>query len=94
MNNNNFEQNNDFMITGELIHNNKLKRKEIEEQRLMRKAYCKVNNIPYEEPQEIPSFGRGFLKVLVLVIWLFILGFILSILWSDSSFFNFLGGLL
>lgn len=91
---NNFDQFDNNMLNGNLAQNNILKRKELEEQRLMRKAYCKVNNIPYEEPQEIPSFGRGFLKVTVLLIWLFILGFILSIAWSDSSFFSFLGGLL
>lgn len=94
MNNNNFDQFDNFLINQNLNHGNKLKRNEIEEQRLMRKAYCKVNDIPYEEPQEIPSFGCGILKVSVLLIWLFIVGFILSLLWSDSSFFNFLGGLL
>lgn len=94
MNNNNFDQFDNFLISQNLNHGNNLKRKEIEEQRLMRKAYCKANNIPYEEPQEIPSFGSGFLKVSVILVWLFIVGMVLSILWSDSNFFSFLGGLL
>lgn len=91
--NNNFDQFDNYLSTHALQQNNRLKQQEIAEQQAMRKAYCKVNNIPYEEP-EIPSFGKGFLKVSVILIWLFVLGFILSILWSDSDFFTFLGGLL
>ncbi|USL89556.1 hypothetical protein vBBcePLY3_00045 [Bacillus phage vB_BceP_LY3] len=94
MNNNNYDKFDNYIINNTLNQGNRLKRMEVEEQRLMRKAYCKVNNIPYEEPQEIPSFGKGLLKVSVLVIWLFIIGMVLSILWSDSDFFTFLGGLL
>lgn len=65
---------------------NDLSKSYLEEQRLMRKAYCKVNNIPYEEPEEIPSLGQGSLKVLVVIVWLFIVGIVLSSLIGEGNF--------
>lgn len=65
---------------------NELTKQQIEEQRLMRKAYCKANNIPYEEPQEIPGMSQGSLKVLVIIVWLFIVGTVLSSLIGEGNF--------
>jgi len=84
--NNNFEGNNDFLVVGQLERQNKLKQQELKEQQAMRKAYCKVNDIPYEEPQEIPSIGQGSLKVICLVMWLFIVGTIISAFIGEGNF--------
>lgn len=77
-NNNGF--NTDFLVAGQLEKQNNLKRQELKEKEAMRKAYCIANNVPYEEIEynESPKFGQGTLKVLVCLIWLFIVGTLLS----------------
>jgi len=67
-------------------HSLNLSKSHLEEQQAMRKAYCKVNDIPYEEPQEIPSIGQGSLKVICLVMWLFIVGTIISAFIGEGNF--------
>lgn len=64
---------------------------ELKEQQAMRRAYCKVNDIPYEEVNiELPSMKQnlssGILKVSVIIIWLFIAGVIISSLIGEGNF--------
>ncbi|AGI10630.1 hypothetical protein mgb1_041 [Bacillus phage MG-B1] len=84
--NNNFENNNDFLVAGQLGKQNQLKQQELSEQQAMRKAYCKVNNIPYEEPEEIPGLSQGSLKVLCFTVWLFIIGTVISSFIGEGNF--------
>lgn len=82
---NNSNQNN-YLTDYHLNRGNNLKQQELKEQQAMRKAYCKVNSIPYEEPEEIPGVSQGFLKVLVIVVWLFITGTVLSAFIGEGNF--------
>ncbi|QOR56298.1 hypothetical protein KNV66_gp05 [Bacillus phage DLc1] len=64
---------------------------ELKEQQAMRRAYCKVNDIPYEEVNiEIPSMKQnlssGLLKVTVVIVYLFIIGTIISALIGEGNF--------
>lgn len=92
MNNlNNFNDN--AFIQNELHKGNSLKRSELLEKQAMRKAYCKANNIPFEEVEinEETGFGQGSLKIFLLIIWIFIVGVTLSVLIAGGSFSDFLG---
>jgi len=91
-NNNGF--NTDFLVAGELQKQNNLKQQELKEKEAMRKAYCIANNVPYEEivyNNQSPKFGQGLLKVFVCIIWLFIVGVLLSVLLTDGNFKDFIG---
>lgn len=89
----NFDQNNDWIVAGELSKGNRLKQTSLKEQQAMRKAYCKANNIPYEEVElhEESGLMQGSLKVLVVVLWLFIIGVGISVALTNGSFIDFLG---
>ena len=88
--NNQFNNNNNFLIHSDLIDSNIISQQTLEEQRLMRKAYCKANNIPYEEPEEIPPFVQGFLKVLLIILFLFAVGTGISALIASGDFLKLL----
>ncbi|ANT41152.1 hypothetical protein CBR56_27835 [Bacillus thuringiensis] len=86
MNNNNFDQY-DVFIQNELHKGNKLKNLELAEKRAMRKAYCKANNIEFEElPTMEENLSNGSLKILCFVMWLFIAGTIISAFIGEGNF--------
>lgn len=88
-NNNNFNNdgfNNDFLVVGQLEKQNKLKSQELAEKEAMRRAYCKANDIPFEELEnQSPGPLQGSLKVVVLLAWCFTVLVLLSILISKGS---------
>lgn len=85
MNNNNFDQFDTF-IQNELHKGNKLKKSELQEKIAMRKAYCKVNNIPFEEPIEERGLTQGSLYVLTCTIWLIIIATIICAFIGEGNF--------
>jgi len=90
--NNNFDQH-DVFIQNELHKGNRLKNKELAEQRAMRKAYCKVNNIEFEEIEEEEE--RGFFQgSLFVVLCLIIISIQVTVLCSLIGAGNFLTNLM
>lgn len=86
MNNNNFDQY-DVFIQNELYKGNRIKTMELAEQRAMRKAYCKANNIEFEElPTMQENLSSGSLKIIVIIMWLFIAGTIISAFIGEGNF--------
>lgn len=94
--NENFYTNNDstfnpsnYNISNQLSNQTELKHIELLEQQAMRKAYCKANNIPFEEI-EIPTMqenlSQGSLKVVCCIVWLFIVGVIISAFIGEGNF--------
>ncbi|AZU99752.1 hypothetical protein DK1_000048 [Bacillus phage DK1] len=86
--NSNFDQH-DVFIQGELHKRNRLQRELLNEQQAMRKAYCKANNIPFEEI-EVPSMqenlSKGSLYVLTCTIWLIIVSTIVCAFIGEGNF--------
>ncbi|AZU99843.1 hypothetical protein H3018_gp45 [Bacillus phage DK3] len=83
--NNNFDQH-DVFIQGELHKRNRLQKELLNEKQAMRKAYCKVNNIPYEEPEQIPGLSQGALYVLTCTVWLIIVATIVCAFIGEGNF--------
>lgn len=84
--NNNYDQFDNFIHNMEMQRQSKLKKDELTEQRLMRKAYCKVNNIPYEEPEEIPGLSQGALRVLTYTVWIIIVATVICAFIGEGNF--------
>lgn len=80
---------NNFLVSGSIERGNNLKLVEIQEQQAMRKAYCKANDLPFEEI-EIPTMkqnlSQGSIKILCVIVWLFIIGTIISAFIGDGNF--------
>ena len=83
-------ENNQYPYSAHQLHQgNKLKVIELQEQQAMRKAFCKANDIPFEEI-EIPSMqqnlSQGSIKILCIIVWLFIIGIIISAFIGEGNF--------
>lgn len=78
-----------YIVANEISNSNELKHVELLEKQAMRRAYCKANDIPYEEI-EIPTMqenlSQGSLKVLCFIVWLFIAGVIISSFIGEGNF--------
>ncbi|WCR32953.1 hypothetical protein BC5_0040 [Bacillus phage BC-5] len=89
MNNNNNINQTDWIVAGNIKQGNRLKQAELLEQQAMRKAYCKANNIPFEEI-EVPSMqenlSKGSLYVLTCTIWLIIVATIFCSFIGEGNF--------
>lgn len=84
--------NDNIILQNELHKGNRLKSSELLEQQAMRKAYCKANNIPFEEVDiEERGFMQGSLKVVVWLMWLFIIGVAFSVAIVGGNFIDFIG---
>lgn len=83
--NNNFDQN-DIFIQNQLHKRNKLQQDMLKEKQAMRKAYCKVNDIPYEEPIEERGLTQGSLYVLTCTVWLIIIATVICAFIGEGNF--------